>query len=41
VRYGDKVQCYTCTHSKVGRIWGSRDRRGEEDWDDMHDIFST
>ncbi len=27
VRYGHEVQRCTCTHSKVGRIQGSRDRR--------------
>lgn len=41
VRYGDEVQHYTCTHSKIGRIWGSRNRRGEEDQDNIHDISST
>ncbi len=28
VRHGDKVQCCTCTHSKVGIIKRNRDRRG-------------
>jgi hypothetical protein len=27
MRYGDDTQCCTCTHSKIGSIRGSRDRR--------------
>lgn len=27
MRYGDDIQCCTCTHSKIRSIWGSRDRR--------------
>ncbi len=28
VKYSDEVQCCTCTHSKVRKIRGNRDRRG-------------